>query len=533
MNPALATAALYDPASMDGGVINIHVKCSDLDREDGGSRSGPIVVMSALRQGEYVEVASTEVVANSADPEFVTVLKALYVFEMDQPLLFDVREVNPHQDDSVQRKLLGQCYTKVQSLVVSVGRSLSCDLALPGHPKDKGKITFTVDHPCPSADFWIRAKISASEMKKMRCFSKNCPFFVVEQVTSRGAFVPVYKSEVKPKSQQCTWKGFELPLQNLSPSTNVDVPIAVALMDEQRHGNELIGRARGTINYFVETCGTNQEIRNEKGKKTGLMKFQVFSVERRWSFLEYVQAGLNLNLITAMSFANANVIQTKPTSLHYISQIPNPYEQCMHSVGSILCPYSRSQNFAVYGFGAVIPGSNPRQMNQCFPLNGNEANPYVQGLDGILALYRSAVPLIEFGYPAKLAPVMKAAVAGAKRAWNESKTYSVLMILSDGMIDDLSDALDVIRNASSVAMSFIVIGIGDQPFTDLKNLGSSKWMGVFDDSWGYRDSCHFLAFRDYAHDVPRLAANLLSALPKQVEHFCRMWRFDPRTGSCG
>lgn len=53
------------------------------------------------------------------------------------------------------------------------------------------------------------------------------------------------------------------------------------------------------------------------------------------------------------------------------------------------CPVAlRRVQYPVFGFGGRGPD---RKVSHCFPLNGNPANPYVNGVDGILQAYRQGL----------------------------------------------------------------------------------------------------------------------------------------------
>ena len=48
---------------------------------------------------------------------------------------------------------------------------------------------------------------------------------------------------------------------------------------------------------------------------------------------------------------------------------------------SLMDKYDYNPEIAAYGFGACLPGN--RVASDCFPLNGNADNPYIDGLEVI------------------------------------------------------------------------------------------------------------------------------------------------------
>jgi hypothetical protein len=50
------------------------------------------------------------------------------------------------------------------------------------------------------------------------------------------------------------------------------------------------------------------------------------------------------------------------------------------------------------------------------------------------------------------------------------KTYNVLMILTDGVIMDMGQTKDQIVRASSLPLSIIIIGVGNENFSAMEEL---------------------------------------------------------------
>jgi len=67
--------------------------------------------------------------------------------------------------------------------------------------------------------------------------------------------------------------------------------------------------------------------------------------------------------------------------------------------------YDTDKSFPVYGFGGKPPGAT--EVNDCFPLNGDSANPEVKGTSGLVELYKKALPTITLYGPTHFAGIMK------------------------------------------------------------------------------------------------------------------------------
>ena len=123
------------------------------------------------------------------------------------------------------------------------------------------------------------------------------------------------------------------------------------------------------------------------------------------TFVDYLKGGLRIDLAVAIDFTLSNGPPDKKYSLHHIGST-NQYEQAMWDVGSILEPYSYDQLFPTFGFGAVPPGGT--QIEHCFPLNGDPANPAIQGIDQIQAIYRHQLPHTTLAGPTIFGPILHA-----------------------------------------------------------------------------------------------------------------------------
>lgn len=99
------------------------------------------------------------------------------------------------------------------------------------------------------------------------------------------------------------------------------------------------------------------------------------------TFVNYVNGGCQLRVITAIDATAANGNPMKESSLHHFKEERNRYEEAMHAICTILSKYDTDQKYPVFGFGA----KREDKVSHCFPF-GN--NPEVDGVDGILKVYR-------------------------------------------------------------------------------------------------------------------------------------------------
>ena len=108
-------------------------------------------------------------------------------------------------------------------------------------------------------------------------------------------------------------------------------------------------------------------------------------------------------------------------------------------------------------------------MSHCFPLNGNPANPYAHGVPGILEAYASALTKWGLSGPTIFAQLINAARSmAASHVQRGMKGYTVLLIITDGVINDMAQTKEAIVAASDLPLSIIIVGVGEADFTNME-----------------------------------------------------------------
>ena len=130
-----------------------------------------------------------------------------------------------------------------------------------------------------------------------------------------------------------------------------------------------------------------------------------------------------------------------PDSLHYISNIPNAYEQAIHAVGSIIQDYDSDKMFPVLGFGARLPPDG--RVSHEFFVNMHPTNPYCNGIGGVLDAYRNCIRQVQLYGPTNFSPVINH-VARFATAFRDGSSYFILLILTDGVITDMPQTIQVL-----------------------------------------------------------------------------------------
>ena len=199
-----------------------------------------------------------------------------------------------------------------------------------------------------------------------------------------------------------------------------------------------------------------------------------------------------------------------PNSLHRI--IPgnfNDYEQAISSCGLIMAFYDYDQLFPAYGFGAIIDNTN--QVNNCFNINFQQ-NPEIHTIDNVIEEYHKCLRKINLWGPTYFSPIIKKEIELINRE-NNPLIYHVLMILTDGVIDDFKETIDAIIEASFLPFSLIIIGIGNADFTNMVILdGDNVPLISSNGVKRLRDVVQFVPFNKYRNSNEELTKQVLEEM---------------------
>ena len=291
------------------------------------------------------------------------------------------------------------------------------------------------------------------------------------------------------------------------------------------------------LNAWQETIGTRNEpnIENFKNPSNQLylnlvddskLLFYVYNKSRlikNYDFIDYLRNGVTIKLTIGIDYTNSNKDPRDPLSLHYLGG-QNDYEKAISACGTVVAYYDYNQSFPVYGFGAIIKGQN--EPNFCFNINFQN-NPEIYTIDGVIREYRNSFNnLILYG-PTNFSPLIIKAIERIKIE-NDPLKYHILLIMTDGIIDDMQQATDALVEASFLPLSVIIIGIGNDPFTKMIELDGDD--NPLTNSKGVkrmRDLVQFVPFNKYKYDPNKLAEQVLEEVPRQIIEYYTMNNIDP------
>ncbi|CAH8356274.1 unnamed protein product [Eruca vesicaria subsp. sativa] len=187
------------------------------------------------------------------------------------------------------------------------------------------------------------------------------------------------------------------------------------------------------------------------------------------------EAGLeSSNLILGIDFTKSNEWSGKTSfngkCLHALGQTQNPYEKAIFVIGQTLAPFDEDNLIPCFGFG-----DSTTHDEEVFSFHSD--NSPCHGFEDVLACYRKITPNLLLSGPTSYGPVIDAAVDIVEK---NNGQFHVLVIVADGQVTrgfDTSEGelskqerttIDAIVNASSYALSIVLIGVGDGPWEDMR-----------------------------------------------------------------
>ena len=241
------------------------------------------------------------------------------------------------------------------------------------------------------------------------------------------------------------------------------------------------------------------------------------------TFIDYIRGGININLDIAIDYTASNENPNNPNSLHYcLGDMPNDYENAILSCGSIVGYYDKDQIFPVFGFGGIPPGKN--KVSHCFNINFEES-PDIQLIDNVIRVYKESLNKVTLSGPTFFAPIIEKVMSEIKKNLNEcpqENHYEILMILTDGLINDMQETTKLLVDCASLPLSVIIIGIGDADFSMMVTLdGDDIPLTDCDGRITERDLVQFVEYEKFKKkgNITELNEEVLKEIPRQIEEY--------------
>ena len=282
-----------------------------------------------------------------------------------------------------------------------------------------------------------------------------------------------------------------------------------------------LGKAEKTLAQLNEAMYNKDKIPilNDEGEEKGYF-YVCYSIEKISRFIDLVENGLQIKLSFAIDYTNSNLTYTNPKSLHYIENPEqlNPYENILRNFCELVGPYDLENKIGMLGYGGKIPNYGT---SHCFPISFTN-NPYADGLEEAVKLYKDSLPKITLDSPTYFFPIFKENLSMIKEQKCPTSIYHLLIIITAGTIHDLEEMKRQLLKNQDKPISLCIIGVGDEIFTKMYQLDCRT--GSLEDKYGnktYRDLCQFVRYEDFRDRPDKLTEFILTIIPPQVEKYYR------------
>ena len=321
----------------------------------------------------------------------------------------------------------------------------------------------------------------------------------------------------------------KIPVMFLSPTGKVNENIVSIEISDIVH-KRVLGEFKGAISRLLVPDAIELTLLN------GLKAFIKCTVENHPTFISYLRSDMNINLTIGIDFTGSNGHYKDKPSYHYLDGGMNNYEKAIRSCGDIVAHYDNHQLFPVFGFGFCFIDSDlnnfeGKYTDFNYPINCNTENPKIQYIDGVLKEYRKFITKIHLSGPTYFSPMINDLNYEVKKELSEGKimNYHILMILTDGQIDDKEETKDALVEASFLPVSVIIIGIGDGNFGNMDILDADE-NPLYDKNRrkADRDLVQFVPFNKFKDNPQKLAEEVLEEIPRQVVEYYQHQKIEPK-----
>ena len=528
-------------ASSPSSQIEISVRCSNLADRDLTSKSDPtciLLVPKSAQKNDWAEYGRTEKILDSLDPHWQTKFVIDYRFEERQMLRFAIYDIDSDRLSKLSdHDSLGHLDCSLGEVVAAQSKGFSKKLS-----KGSGMIHLQAEELSPNRETVI-LEFSARKLDNKDFFGKSDPFLEISRANENNQFSVVHRTEVVDNDLNPTWKPFVKEARALC-NGDYNRTLKVDVYDMDNDGShDLIGTFQTNLQRLAKGPGPenlyeviNEKKRQKKGSKytnSGTVQLKSIRIESNPTFLDFIQSGLQVNFTVAIDFTGSNGNPQSTQSLHYQdpSGRPNQYVTAINSVGGIVQDYDSDKMFPSLGFGARVPPTGI--VSHEFFLTLDPARPFCAGVDGIVSAYYNSLNTVQLYGPTNFAPVINHVANFAAAHQAEASNYFVLLILTDGIITDFDDTKRALVGASSLPMSVIIVGIGDEDFAAMDILDGDQHRLQYQGQVAKRDIVQFVEMRKFVSreggwNKELLAKAVLAEIPGQVTGWMKMKGFVPK-----
>ena len=359
----------------------------------------------------------------------------------------------------------------------------------------------------------VNIKLLCDNNEEKKFFKKNKYIFIVMSNNNK-----IYSSE--SISNEGTFDKIKIPCYLLSPEYKIEF-------------YSINNLKKVIASYNMSTDKLQIKTTNIIRLKIPISKDILLSVQDdseylgNYTIFDFLSAGVKIKLSIGIDYTGSNGHPLDSGTLHsIIDDKPNDYERVIKSIGKILSNYSSDQKYPVYGFGA-IENSNPyNEVSMCFNINFEE-NPEIHTLDNVINVYHESLKKLTFSGPTLFSPILYSVINQIKTN-NDILEYNILMILTDGVLDDMDNTINALVEGSFEPLSVIIVGIGNADFAKMVILdgNDNPLISQYNIKW-MRDLVQFVPFNKFENDEAKFNKEILDEISRQIIEFYNVNNYTP------
>lgn len=493
------------------------------------------------------EVGRTEVVRENENPRFETTFRLEYKFQFSQTYVIRVYDEDlKYATDLKEHDFVGGCIFTLGELIGAAG----CTIAKPIQ-QGKAFVVLTGQEIVETREVlefrFSGQDLGLSDRKAKKgsgsgaggvanvVLAEMDTFFRLEKLNKEDlTWTVVWKSEVVRSSDpNPTWQAARIPLQLLCDDKPTN-PVKITIWQWNRFTNDdlvgvvettvddMVQKARRGIPVFDVMVEKKTLLRGVKLKKAGVVKVLKATILNIPSMLQYLSGGCEMDLMVAIDCTEQNGDWRKKDTLHYSSQSwLNDYQAVLFKVGSVFDGYnSGKKGYIMWGYG----GATSESAGSPYFVMGEN----IRGADNLVKAYDKIFnhdnKNLELGEEGNLHNLIEAAMFRASNANKDGRQcYATLVILTTGVVSDLTQSIDTICAAAEDApLSIAVIGIGKGDFSAVHKLAGGDDRKLLHSNGVpiTRDIINFSSMADFGGNARECVAAAFQDVPEQfVQHF--------------
>lgn len=172
-----------------------------------------VVYIQPFGQNQWQEVARTEVIVNSRNPDFTKKIVMMYRFEEQQKLKFGVYDVDSSSTDLNKHDFIGWVEITLGNLVSQ--HVIQKKIEYHNPTLNRGTLIVSAEELSSNKEE-VEFQLIAHNLDKKDFFGKSDPFVIISKSTESGGYVAVHKTEVIKTTLNPVWKPITIPVRNLN-----------------------------------------------------------------------------------------------------------------------------------------------------------------------------------------------------------------------------------------------------------------------------------------------------------------------------